>query len=62
MEGVIVVVGIVMLALLWAWLVRPGGPDPENPQQAPQAINEGAGGLVGVAVVVIIVFIAVLGG
>jgi hypothetical protein len=60
MDALIVVASMVGVVLLWGWLNRPGAPDPENIEEAPQVIVEGTLGLAGVTVLGIIAVGAVL--
>lgn len=58
----LIVVGACALGIIviWAWAARPGGPDPENPDDAPQALGEGMAGLFGVLLLAVLAVAAVL--
>jgi hypothetical protein len=62
MEYVLALLGIIALVMVYAAVARPGGPDPNNPQQAPQAMREAGCGLVAVAIIVVAIFAVVLAG
>jgi len=58
-EGVIVVGCIVAAALLWAWLNRPGAPDPETAPLT-EVEREGYAGILGACLLAVIAIAAVL--
>ena len=60
MDLAILLACIIGLLVLWAAVNRPGGPDPENPQEATQALGEGMAGLFGVLLLAVIAIGAVL--
>lgn len=49
-----------MMLLLFGAVSRPGGPDPEDPDEAAQALGEGMAGLFGVLLLAAIAIGAVL--
>jgi hypothetical protein len=59
MDGIIVWLCIGGIALVGLMVFRPGAPDPTDPQQAPDAIREGYGGILGVALLAVIALVAV---
>ena len=60
MDAVILVVGIIFLALLWAWSNRPEAPKPE--EQPQEAIVEGLGVIATVVIVAAVcLLVALLG-
>lgn len=62
MDGsmVVVIVSAIAMLLLWAWVARPGGPDPEVPEEAPQALGEGLAGMFALTVIVVLMLVGVL--
>ena len=60
MDAAIVIGCIAGAALLWAWINRPGAPNPEDAQQAQDVEREGYAGILGACLLAIIAIGAVL--